>query len=276
MRAMQGIGPAFLLPNGVALLGRAYPPGPRKNLVFSIFGLTAPTGFIVGALFSSLIAQFGWWPWIYWANCIACLLFAGLSWGCIPAMDGYNPEREMKGSLDLPGCLTGVTGLILINFAFNQGPVVGWPTVYVYVLLIVGFLFMGAFVRVSSRCKATIECKADPVSDCRAGDDATSVIVWFESRAPYPLVPMNSLTRELGLVMAAIGAGWGSFGIWICESCQFGNSIKPGSYGLCSYHCAFLAPQSTSGNSGRSYEETPHSKPPPKCSPSSSPEPLRR
>lgn len=145
MRAMQGIGPAFLLPNGVALLGRAYPPGPRKNLVFSIFGLTAPTGFIVGALFSSLIAQFGWWPWIYWANCIACLLFAGLSWGFIPPMDGYNPEREMKGSLDLPGCLTGVTGLILINFAFNQGPVVGWPTVYVYVLLIVGFLFMGAF-----------------------------------------------------------------------------------------------------------------------------------
>jgi hypothetical protein len=51
----------------------------------------------------------------------------------------------VKGSLDLPGCLTGVTGLILINFAFNQGPVVGWPTVYVYVLLIVGFLFMGAF-----------------------------------------------------------------------------------------------------------------------------------
>jgi len=145
MRAMQGIGPAFLLPNGVALLGRAYPPSPRKNLVFSIFGLTAPTGFIVGAVFSSLIAQFGWWPWVYWANCIACVVFAGLSWTVIPDMDEYNPEREMKGSLDLPGCLTGTTGLILINFAFNQGPVVGWPTVYVYVLLIVGFLFMGAF-----------------------------------------------------------------------------------------------------------------------------------
>ena len=145
MRAMQGIGPAFLLPNGVALLGRAYPPSPRKNLIFSIFGLTAPTGFIIGALFSSIIVTFTWWPWVYWCNAIACFILAGLSAWVIPKMDEENPDKGESGSLDAPGCVTGVVGLVLINFAFNQGPVVGWPTVYVYVLLIVGMGFMGAF-----------------------------------------------------------------------------------------------------------------------------------
>jgi MFS family permease len=211
MRAMQGIGPAFLIPNGVALLGRAYPPSPRKNLVFSIFGLTAPTGFIVGALFSSIIVTYTWWPWVYWCNAIACFLLAGITYIVIPPMDEYNPERNEKGSLDLPGCLTGVTGLILINFAFNQGPVVGWPTVYVYVLLIVGFAFMGVFCESRSRVSAYGE------RERLRRDASTGDVVWIESRARFPLVPLKSLSSEIALVLAAVGAGWSSFGIWVCE-----------------------------------------------------------
>jgi Major Facilitator Superfamily len=37
-RALQGLGAAAYLPNGVLLLGSIYRPGPRKNLVFSIYG----------------------------------------------------------------------------------------------------------------------------------------------------------------------------------------------------------------------------------------------
>ena len=44
MRAFQGIGPATVLPNGIALLARTYPHGMRKSFVFSMFGATAPTG----------------------------------------------------------------------------------------------------------------------------------------------------------------------------------------------------------------------------------------
>lgn len=32
-RALQGIGPAILLPNGLAILGATYAPGKRKNMV---------------------------------------------------------------------------------------------------------------------------------------------------------------------------------------------------------------------------------------------------
>lgn len=37
-RALQGLGPAAFLPSGVMLMGSIYRPGPRKNLVFSIYG----------------------------------------------------------------------------------------------------------------------------------------------------------------------------------------------------------------------------------------------
>jgi len=56
-RALQGIGPALLLPNAMAIVGRTYPVGLKRNIVFSLFGACGPTGFFFGALFSALIAQ---------------------------------------------------------------------------------------------------------------------------------------------------------------------------------------------------------------------------
>ena len=41
-RVLQGIGPTITLPNGLALLGATYAPGKRKDMVFAIFGATAP------------------------------------------------------------------------------------------------------------------------------------------------------------------------------------------------------------------------------------------
>ena len=45
-RALQGLGPAAFLPSSMMLIGSIYRPGPRKNLVFSIYGACAPIGFL--------------------------------------------------------------------------------------------------------------------------------------------------------------------------------------------------------------------------------------
>jgi MFS family permease len=37
-RALQGIGAAAFLPSAIMLLGKIYRPGPRKNLIFSLYG----------------------------------------------------------------------------------------------------------------------------------------------------------------------------------------------------------------------------------------------
>jgi MFS family permease len=45
-RALQGLGPAAFLPSSMMLLGSIYRPGPRKNLIFSLYGAAAPVGFL--------------------------------------------------------------------------------------------------------------------------------------------------------------------------------------------------------------------------------------
>jgi MFS family permease len=197
-RAMQGIGPAFLLPNALAVLGRSYPPTPRKDMAFSLFGLSAPSGFTLGAVFSALLAERLWWPWIFWISGITCLVTAILTYLVVPhdRTRGQHITRKFDiDAIDLWGSITGVIGLVLINFAFNQGPVVGWPTPYVYAMLVVGILFLMAFF-------------------------------FIESRAVDPLVPTHYLTKEVVFVLAAIACGWATFGIWLYYLWQFWEELR--------------------------------------------------
>ncbi|GAV52731.1 hypothetical protein ZYGR_0AI00130 [Zygosaccharomyces rouxii] len=206
-RAFQGIGPAFAVPNAIAILGRTYSPGWKKNIVFSMFAACAPTGFVMGSVFSSLLSRFAWWPWSFWIMAIFCLLLATL--GFLVIQSSPMPKRDSSFKLfqrvDALGSISGVSGLILINFAWNEAPVVGWQKPYTYALLIVGALCMGLFV-------------------------------WFEYKAVYPLVPIKSLSSDAAFMLGCVGVGWSSCGIWIYYSWMFMLNIKKYPPLLCSAH----------------------------------------
>jgi MFS family permease len=206
MRACQGIGPAILLPNAIAILGRTYKPGKRKNMAFSLFGATAPGGATVGAVFSALLAERAWWPWAFWILGIVAFVQLPLSILVVPqigaeenlggSLSGRDiPSHSLWVRLDLSGTLAGVIGLVLINIAWNQAPIVGWPTPYIYILLIIGALFMVVFFII-------------------------------EERAAYPLVPMRSIGKEVGWVLGIIAFGWSSFGIWLFYLWQIMHELR--------------------------------------------------
>jgi MFS family permease len=120
-RVLQGIGPAIMLPNGLAILGATYAPGRRKAMVFSIFGACAPTGSIIGSAFAGLF-ELGWWPWTYWSFAICLVLITVLGIYAVPdppkkSEFADKPMMEKIRDLDLPGAVTGVTALVrLTNF----------------------------------------------------------------------------------------------------------------------------------------------------------------
>ncbi|KAK6062978.1 major facilitator superfamily transporter [Seiridium cupressi] len=218
-RVLQGIGPALCLPNALAILGASYAPGKRKSLVFAAFAATAPGGSVLGSLFSSLFAL-AWWPWTFW--CFALVLAATTVLGyyaippCPPSHMAKVP-KTWKGKLaylDLPGAVAGVTGLILFNFAWNQAPIVGWPTPYVYVTLILGVLFVAAF------------------------------FVFEIKYAKTPLLPFDALSVDVSFVLAAIACGWACFGIWFWYTWQFFEEARGASPLLAT---AWICPVAVSG-----------------------------
>ncbi|ESU12457.1 hypothetical protein FGSG_06371 [Fusarium graminearum PH-1] len=71
-RAMQGISPALIIPNGYGLLLRAYPPGPRKMVAMGLFDASAPCGFVVGSVMTGLFAKYVSWPWAFYCLTAVC------------------------------------------------------------------------------------------------------------------------------------------------------------------------------------------------------------
>ena len=115
-RGFQGVGAALIVPNALALLGRAYPPGIKKNIVFSLFGAMAPWGFVIGALFASIFAQLTWWPWAFWSYGFACWglsIFAVIAVPKSLAHDAQFAGRTDRPGMDWTGSVLGVSGLVL-------------------------------------------------------------------------------------------------------------------------------------------------------------------
>ncbi|KAF1965982.1 MFS general substrate transporter [Bimuria novae-zelandiae CBS 107.79] len=145
-RALQGFGPAAFLPSGIMLLGSIYRPGPRKNLVFSLYGAFAPVGFFAGIFFAGLAAQLMTWAWYFYSGTIMLAIVAVASFLCVPRHT--KEHQKIQPKMDWWGTCTIVPGLVLLVFAITDGSHApnGWATPYIPVTFVLGWLFVGMFI----------------------------------------------------------------------------------------------------------------------------------
>lgn len=131
-RGFEGMGASIMVPNALALIGRVYAVGDKKNMIFGLFGASAPIGWIFGVLFSAIFAQLAWWPWTYWTAGLVAFGTVCLAAFSLPADNIQPPSPPMdkdedqerqpaQRTFDYLGACSGVSGLILFNFAWNQG-----------------------------------------------------------------------------------------------------------------------------------------------------------
>jgi MFS family permease len=147
-RALQGLGPAAFLPSGVMLMGSIYRPGPRKNLVFSIYGACAPLGFYTGIFFSGLTGQYTRWGWYFWTGTLLVLTTLVVAILTVP-----SDVQERKGlgvKMDWPGAVLIVSGLVLVVFAITDSSHApdGWKSPYILVTFLLGAIILGVAVYV--------------------------------------------------------------------------------------------------------------------------------
>jgi MFS family permease len=150
-------------------------------------------GFVFGATFGSLFAQVVWWPWAFWSFGVACWGLAVLALLVVPRELSEKPMNPP--GFDWTGSLMAVIGLVLVNVAWNNGPLYGWGTPHVYFLLIIGMLCLVGFI-------------------------------WVERRAENPILPMHAMTGSVNFVLACVGLGWGAFGVWVFYTFRFLEKVR--------------------------------------------------
>jgi hypothetical protein len=112
-----------------------------------------------------------------------------------PGIRGGSFSAFMS-ELDILGAATGITSLVLFNFAWNQAPIVGWQSPYIIVTLIIGILLMPIFFYVELKV------------------------------VKYPLLPLDVFTADNAFVLGCVACGWADFGIWVYYTWQILYTLR--------------------------------------------------
>ena len=147
-RILQGAGGGMLVPVGMAMLYRVFPPDERIKAAAI---LTVPTTFapalgpVLGGLFVTELS----WRWVFYVN-----LPIGAAAFTFGAIFLRQPAQAEPGRFDLAGFLLSGLGLGLLMYGVSEGPDLGWHDTQVQATIAAGAVLLAAMVAVELRSPA--------------------------------------------------------------------------------------------------------------------------
>lgn len=168
-RAVMGVGAAFIMPSTLSILVQVFRDPRERAQAIGIWAAVAGIGVALGPIIGGLLLQFFSWNAIFLVNppLIALVLLASLL--VVP-----ESRDESRPRLDLRGAALSSLGLVALVITIIQLPEQG--------------------ISMSTVMSAVVALVA------------LTAFVWWERRAPRPLLPM-SVFRERTFVIAVVTVG---------------------------------------------------------------------
>jgi EmrB/QacA subfamily drug resistance transporter len=196
-RAVQGVGAAFMMSLGLALLSAAFPAekrGTAIGLYSAVTGLAVASGPVVGGVVVNGLD----WTWIFWLNVPIGLIAAPLA--LTRMRESYGPNT----GLDLPGLGLVSAGALGLVWGLVRGNSAGWGSPEVVGTLAAGALLIAAFVTYERRA----EDPMIPISFFRSrAFSAGNLAIFTVFGSLFAEVYFFSQFLQTGLGYDVLGAG---------------------------------------------------------------------
>jgi EmrB/QacA subfamily drug resistance transporter len=137
-RAFQGVGGAIVTPLTLTLLSAAV-SADRRGVALGAWSGIAGFAVAMGPLVGGAVVEGISWQWIFWLNVPVGLLLLPLA---TQLRESYGPDR----ALDLRGLALASGGLLGLVWGLVNGNSHGWSSPQIVGSLVLGALFLAAFV----------------------------------------------------------------------------------------------------------------------------------
>jgi EmrB/QacA subfamily drug resistance transporter len=201
-RVFQGVGGGMLVPIGMAMLYRTFPPQDRVRLA-SILMIPTALAPAIGPVLGGLLVTDLSWRWAFYVN--LPIGAAAFIFGLFFVVE----QRETRpGRFDLPGfCLAGI-GLGTLMYGVSEGPYKGWGAPIIECTIIVGILLLVAMVFIELRTR-------EPMIDLRLFGDrmfrASNELIIMTMIAFFGVLYVVPLYYQDGRGLSALASGLSTF-----------------------------------------------------------------
>ncbi len=140
MRAIQGIGGAFMMPSTNALVTNAFPDKERGKAL-GIYVALAAIFLALGPLLGGFLTQMFSWRAVFWINFPIALISIFLAISSVPAW-----QRSEKLNIDWLGFFISILFISGFVLGFMEGPNWGWTSVSIISLFLFSIASLCAFI----------------------------------------------------------------------------------------------------------------------------------
>ncbi len=146
MRALQGLGAAFIMPLSLSLISAAFPPEERGKAV-GIWGAISVSGIALGPVVGGLLVEYASWEWVFLINVPIGLIALFVT----SAVVRESKDESGTVATDIPGTVLITAAIAALTYGLIEAGDRGWGDARILTFL-VGALVLGiAFVIVESR-----------------------------------------------------------------------------------------------------------------------------
>lgn len=180
-RALQGAFAAVLAPSALSLLTTTFTDPKERGKAFGIYGALAGSGSAIGFIVGGLLTEYLNWRWCLYVN---VPITVAAVFGALALL--HDRPGHAGARLDVPGALLGCGGLVAIVYGFSEAQPRGWSDPLVLTLIAGGVVLLAVFV-------------------------------WWQSRAPMPLLPLHIVKERnrAGCFLTMGLAVIGMFGLFL-------------------------------------------------------------
>lgn len=221
-RAVQGVGPALLVPGSLTIVRVVFPDERRRAQAIGLWSTASGLAMAVGpVLGGSLVALWGWRA-VFWINVPLAAGLAAIAWFAVPDLPG--DRRPVRGpgaphgfplsGLDFAGALLITASLAASTYATVAGQSDGWSSAAFAASALIAVVTMALFIRREHR-------HHDPLVDLRlftrrdflaANIAGTAAFFAFVGAIVYFSVYFQHVRHQgpiaAGLSVTAIGAAF--------------------------------------------------------------------